>query len=695
MTQRDAHIAAHADRATLQAPPLGWVAGIAVVLTLALVALQTRVTLIIWALDGVMALFILLLAALIGRGPLVSFRFGNVPAGWRWILSAGLGVGLLATITLIFGAGGCIGSDHRWFLPLTLGVCAAFGAVCGIRQARRMPMETSNACAGRARWLGLTAVPFAALVLIVSTIPPGLLWQEEGFGYDVLEYHLQLPKEYFESGAITYLPHNVYANFPANAEMLYLAACQFTGQSVDSWSTSQAINALLAMLFVAAAWLVGREWSPQAGVAAAVLAAISGWLTYLSGIAYVENGMLLMGMLSCGCTLRAARDVQALRWCALAGVFAGLACGFKYPAVAMVALPGALLVAFCVQGPLRQRVPAVGMFAVAALLAFAPWLIKNQVMTANPVFPLLGEVFTTYPEGWNAEQAAHFAESHAPGPEENGVAARLSALARHVVFDPPQRFGPLLLILGVAGVFRRRSRLTLGLGAVLLVQILVWLFVTHLYARFAVPLLIPLIVLGARAAVNAQGRLTGALAALLVAGAAFNFYHTAKLYHMHVYAEGTRLNTEGGSVLFTEGMLASARHLGEINRLPASARVLLVGDARPFYCQRAADYCVVFNRSRFVAAVEESHTPDAIVGWLRGQGYTHVYVDWLEISRLRASRYGFPNVVTRSLFEQLRDAGLIHIEDFQLGDSADRPPYGTLYAVPGNQAPPADTPSSP
>ena len=40
--------------------------------------------------------------------------------------------------------------------------------------------------------------------------------------FDVLEYHLQGPKEYFQAGRIAFLPHNVYTNMPFGVEMLHL-----------------------------------------------------------------------------------------------------------------------------------------------------------------------------------------------------------------------------------------------------------------------------------------------------------------------------------------------------------------------------------------------------------------------------------------------------------------------------------------
>ena len=42
-----------------------------------------------------------------------------------------------------------------------------------------------------------------------STIPSG---------YDVVEYHLQVPREWLELGRITPLHHNVFSFFPFNVE---------------------------------------------------------------------------------------------------------------------------------------------------------------------------------------------------------------------------------------------------------------------------------------------------------------------------------------------------------------------------------------------------------------------------------------------------------------------------------------------
>jgi len=122
-----------------------------------------------------------------------------------------------------------------------------------------------------------------------------------------------------------------------------------------------------------------------------------------------------------------------------------------------------------------------------------------------------------------------------------------------------------------------------------------------------------------------------------------------------------------------------AAHLGFINReLPANAKVRLVADARSLYVLRACDYCVVFNPDPLAEAVRETGEAAGVLDRLRRSGWTHLYVDWLEMRRLRAT-YGFPPEIREELFVRLEKVGLRRIKDFALDDR--ERPYGTIYEV--------------
>jgi hypothetical protein len=613
------------------------------------------------------------------------------------MLGAGLGLGFTALLVLVLGTAGAM---HPWLLKTLL--CA--GAAAGVLRARtlmvRAPVEraVSQAEAGtdhNAKWvyLWLLAVPFLVLSLLAASKAPGFVWKEEGFGYDILEYHLQLPREYLDAARITYLPHNVYANFPANVEMLYLLAMIVHGNTPEIGTVANTVHLTLGALAVCGAWLTGRMWSPKAGIVAGVAMATVGWLPYLSGLAYVENGMLLFGMLAAASLFQAVRMQAAVgsshhpergpaepgnartrtrghptpgtantprRWLVVAGVMAGFACGCKYTAVPMIAVPLGLCALLVPGRAVAGRLADGLIFALATLATFAPWLIKNQAMTGNPVFPLANDVFQASPDGWGPDETQHWNAGHTPAPHERSAAHRLRLLWQHILNDKHQRFGPALFLIALGGLCARRlGRDDAVLVLMLAVQLAVWILATHLYARFAVVLLIPLTLLAARALGAARSPLRNAtIVVLLAAGSALNAVFAAQLQLADSPGDAR------ASLLY-DGKVPGFEYLGVVNRdLPPDARILLVGEARAFYFRREVRYCVVFNHNPFLEQLLGPNSAAGVLAWLRARDFTHVLVHWGEIGRL-ASSYGFsPAVEPRELagwFDRLTDAGLKHL----------------------------------
>ncbi len=73
-----------------------------------------------------------------------------------------------------------------------------------------------------------------------------------------------------------------------------------------------------------------------------------------------------------------------------AGLFAGLAFSTKYPAGVMMASGGAVLTWIVFR--LKQRWwPVVWRFVLGALMFSGPWLLKNLIMTGNPLYPFFFE----------------------------------------------------------------------------------------------------------------------------------------------------------------------------------------------------------------------------------------------------------------------------------------------------------------
>ena len=277
------------------------IAGVFVLLTLVIVAGESLGAVDVLVRDGAWAVLLLVSGCGWGLWPMSAFQPASGSRAWTVLGATALGLGGLAAGGLVLGCAGIFAPAIWWgviLVGVVLGV--TFLALKRAELAGRPRAEG----VGGAAWVVLILAPFLALGILSASTPPGVLWVEEGFGYDVLEYHLGLPKEYFVTGRIAYLPHNVYANFPANIETLYLWTMVLRGDPWRAAISAKLLNLLLGALAVWACWLAGREFSRRSALPAAVLAGGAGWLVYLSGVAYVENGMMLFGALSVAATPR-------------------------------------------------------------------------------------------------------------------------------------------------------------------------------------------------------------------------------------------------------------------------------------------------------------------------------------------------------------------------------------------------------
>ena len=112
-----------------------------------------------------------------------------------------------------------------------------------------------------ARGVGFLLIvgPFLLVMMLGALLPT--------VDYDALSYHLQGPKEFYQQGRITFLPHNVYTSMPFGVEMLHLMGMVVLG---DWWRGALAGQLLVALFAPATALLIartaGRWWSGASGL---------------------------------------------------------------------------------------------------------------------------------------------------------------------------------------------------------------------------------------------------------------------------------------------------------------------------------------------------------------------------------------------------------------------------------------------
>lgn len=639
-----------------------------------------------------------ILAGAWGLGSLL-LRFIGAPRDRieKTVFALGLGLSGLSLLTLGFGLGGWL---SRPLVVTVLAAAIVTEVSLRLRPAAPAPLtRDTDRTFLRMRIATVVGIaPFLLAMLLGSLLP--------SVDFDVNEYHFQGPKEFYQNGRISFLPHNVYTSFPFGTEMLTLLAMVLR----QDWSRGAIAGKCVLMCFgpltALALYAAGRRWfNPRVGLIAAFVYLTTPWVYRISTIAYVEGALCCYLFLALFAVMRGCDgiDVETERgrgnsdWL-LAGLFAGSAMACKYTGVVQVVFPmfaaTVVLAEICRRRRRETRLSerktvfrAVAAFVVGVLITIGPWLVKNLVETGNPVYPLAYTVFGG--RDWDAAMNAKWKAGHSPADFSTANFARsLVDVAGLNDWHSALLFGlaPLALLR------RDRRRLSTWVWAYAGYLFLTWWLFTHRIDRFWVPL-IPVVSL--LAGIGASWLLELGALSYDAGGAVANpaeswleprLQQLGRWAALCVLASGALFNLTivvsgiGGYNQFLLDLELAGQHAAQVtspqivflnDHLPPGSKVLCVGEAQVFYARFPAVYNTVFDRSIFEqwmarqdvidgAGRFELLPPEEIRRKLSDEGITHVFVNWLEILRYRApGSYGYTDFVTPERFDQLRQLGVL------------------------------------
>ena len=601
-----------------------------------------------------------------------------------FVTSIAIGLGAISLLTLLLGVIGLLRQ------PTAIAMIAV-GDVLAIRHIykHRVILGTWLRGSPGVSWLLLLTSPVFAIMFIGTCVLPGLLWGlDDPSGYDVVAYHLQLPREWFELGRITTLKHNVFSFFPLNVEMHYLLAMHLRGGAWAGMYLAQMMHGTFIALTIAAVYGFARNRGRLPATVATIVCAAVPWMFMLGSVAYVEGGLMLHLTLAAGWAIRGRY--------ALAGACAGLACGCKLTGVPAA---GVLLIAIVIVRLLlrrgdacvaRQRsaddsnasaaagdasvaptLKAALIFSAVALLVFSPWLIRTATASGgNPIFPL---ALRTLGHGhFDVGQIERFEAAHSPRDDQRSLAAKVTALWQQVGGD--YHYGalniggvslPLWLALIVPAIVRAR-RDPEALVLILLIggSVVIWLFATHLQGRFlvhAIPFVAMLIAcaigsrpIGTESTEQRHGVTpTKSFAAMVVLVAVVSFVVSSRRPLKTLLASPGPLNAIGITGRDELRQLIPdddvARAVYDTDR-----PIVLLGDAKAFW------YAIPSSRLRYRSVFDVGSTSGFRDGWLGADvpPDAAVCVDLIELTRFYRTYQRLPDGYytwdTRSLGSVIR-----------------------------------------
>lgn len=579
------------------------------------------------------------------KSPVASGRASDLVQ--RWLQRGALGA--VSWMVLLFLLASVRLLRTPVIVPL-LAVLALFGCLLLVRDRQGAPVALD---ANRSRNRNSERVDRIAALFLGGTLAVVLagLWLHAlrpDVATDADVYHLTLPRLYLEHGGFYRVPWSVYSNWPLGAELLFAAAMAAADHVLASQLhfafgvAALALAGLLAATDAPGPAAQDRGLASTAALVAATAVLFNPVVLFEIRVAYVDLAQAFF--LALGALLlervRAGQE-PARRGLLLVGLCCGAMASLK-PNGFFGAVPLVLLYLF---GEWRARhtgsspwpgaLRGLALLGVPAALLAAPWVAKTWLLTGNPVYPFLYEVFGG-PE-WNAglsERFSHWQRAIGMGREPLDylllpVRVILYGDFGYARFDG--RLNPawiVLLPLAAAGAWRDgRARRLLAMAAIFFG---LWA-ATAQQMRFLIPILPLLSAAAARGAWIASAAIPDrsrasrtvlasagalALAAALVHSALVYLKQTPRLLRDYA-AHGSRLHEEVRHPVYS----------WLDDNLPADARLLLLGTNRGFFVPR--DYVAdsFFEASQIGAAFGDAESPAAALRRLQELGVTHVVVD--------------------------------------------------------------------
>ena len=265
-------------------------------------------------------------------------------------------------------------------------------------------------------------------IIILASVPP--------VSRDALTHHLIVPKLYLQHGSIYEIPSIVFSYYPMNLDLLYMIPLYFGNDIAPKF-----IHFIFALL---TAWLIfcylrkrlDMGWALVGGIFFLSLPII----VKLSITVYVDLGLIFFVTASILSLLKWIESRYQIKFLILSAACCGLALGTKYNGLIVLFILTVFIPFVFIsnskknlnlekpedkESSLQIQFKAFGfgaIFFIVALLVFSPWMIRNYVWKANPIYPLYNNVFNRPKLVSPAAQTDNQTLGPAAGPQQTSKA---------------------------------------------------------------------------------------------------------------------------------------------------------------------------------------------------------------------------------------------------------------------------------
>lgn len=338
--------------------------------------------------------WLLFVCGAIGIGYFIFNRYMKINFAYayqRFILSIGLGMGLLGLLGFLFPLFGLI---NKWLMLMSI-VIALFAWYRYKKNIIHDLKTTTIILIHSARyakyWIPIFSVAIFLLSFLLSLAPP-----VEAF--DGLLYHLTIPSLWIRDGGIQLIDLHPYW-YPSLLEGMFIFPIAF-----DLDSTPQLFHwtfglLCLSIIFAWSQELFGSRvawWSVAIFISMPSIPWIAAW-------AYTDLGLTFYVLVTLYAMAQWLKSNSDVNWLMLTGIFCGFAVGIKYTSFTLP-LAICFMLILSLKNDFKKRLKNLATFIIFALFSGGIWYLRNLIWTGNPVYPFVfgGPNWDSFRADWYA-----------------------------------------------------------------------------------------------------------------------------------------------------------------------------------------------------------------------------------------------------------------------------------------------------
>ncbi len=545
----------------------------------------------------------------------------------------GLGLGCLSLITLFIGI---IGGLYPWVFWILLG-----GLISLYWGNKLKATIVLFHCQNKS--LGEKSLPpfFISLLLAVILLLLLILVLVPTMTYDAMVYHLALPSRYIQTHCIHYIPYICFSNYSMNMEMLFTI-----GLLLGNDTLSKLIHFMFGLLSGAGIFCLSKRYFGQNAAWFSLLTFFSIPLVcFIMVQPFNDLGLVFYEIMAVYAFVNWTTTEQKGQksWLFMSALMCGFAIGVKYTGgiCAVILIAGVIWEGIRSRHGFRSTMTNLSLLMIIPLILNLPWFIRSFIYTGNPVYPMLYPLFSFSSINWNDFNHMRYIHEMTAGYGPQVVWYLKPFVSIYQLSLDLKGNGvpvcPIFLLLLFGSILVRKTHRVFKLLAVYcLLFFLIWLW-TSPVDRFLLPCMgiLSIITGNIGHSLLQKRKISQLVIAMIILCCLWNAYHLCRTIWANSYwkcihrAAGQQLLKEQSPIA---DYYSTVTYMN--NNLPSNSKVLFIGEARSYYCQREVLVNSHLDTTIIVEMIRKSRDEDDLFKRLKQQGITHILynqtgADWL------------------------------------------------------------------